>query len=166
MDIELLLSHPKQMTAITISPVPRDNLGRGAGGRGTQATGQYFAGLETLALATAVGGPGGASPEEGADATDSSSTASFTSAPSLAETHAEAPSGAAIKAKRKRANARQVEILRQAFAQNPFPSSETRRRLAEELGMTPRSVQIWFQNQRQLAKHQSLAQPPPERNNG
>ena len=150
MDIELLLSHPKQMTAATISPASRDSPRRSTG-RDAPTPGRCFAGLETLALATTAGGP-----EEGADATDSSSTASFTSAPSLADP----PPGAAIKAKRKRASARQVEILRQAFAQNPFPSSETRRRLAEELGMTPRSVQIWFQNQRQLAKHQSLAHPP------
>lgn len=154
MDIELLLSHPKQMAAMAIPPVPRDGSGRGAG-RDASATGHYFAGLQTLALATAAGGP-----EEGADATDSSSTASFTSAPSLGETRADVPPGTAIKAKRKRASVRQVEILRQAFVQNPFPTSETRRRLAEELGMTPRSVQIWFQNQRQLAKHLSLAQPP------
>ena len=150
MDIELLLSHPKQMAATAISPASRDSPRRSTG-RDAPTPGRCFAGLETLALATTAGGP-----EEGADATDSSSTASFTSAPSLADP----PPGAAIKAKRKRASARQVEILRQAFAQNPFPSSETRRRLAEELGMTPRSVQIWFQNQRQLAKHQSLAHPP------
>ena len=58
-----------------------------------------------------------------------------------------------VKAKRKRASAYQLEMLRKIFQKTPFPSSESRKRLAKELGMTPRSVQIWFQNQRQLARN-------------
>lgn len=54
-----------------------------------------------------------------------------------------------IKPKRKRASSFQVSKLNQVFAQTFFPSSELRLSLAIELGMTPRTVQIWFQNKRQ-----------------
>lgn len=54
-----------------------------------------------------------------------------------------------IKPKRKRASSFQVSKLNQVFAQTFFPSSELRLSLAMELGMTPRTVQIWFQNKRQ-----------------
>lgn len=57
-----------------------------------------------------------------------------------------------VKPKRKRANSYQLKVLKETFQQTPFPSSEARRKLAQELGMTPRSVQIWFQNQRQLMR--------------
>lgn len=58
-----------------------------------------------------------------------------------------------IKPKRKRADTSQLSILRRAFQTSPFPSTEFRRRLAKMLGMTCRSVQIWFQNQRQMVRH-------------
>lgn len=61
-----------------------------------------------------------------------------------------------IKPKRKRASPYQMAVLRQHFLKDPFPSTETRQMLASKLGMTPRSVQIWFQNQRQHTK----ASPP------
>lgn len=57
-----------------------------------------------------------------------------------------------VKPKRKRASSAQLAALRQVFQQTPFPSTEMRRRLAKSLGMTVRSVQIWFQNQRQSAR--------------
>lgn len=77
------------------------------------------------------------------------STASWES-PQIEE---EQLSGSSVKAKRKRASTAQLCALRQVYAQTSFPSSDTRRILARRLGMTPRSVQIWFQNQRQIARH-------------
>lgn len=57
-----------------------------------------------------------------------------------------------VKCKRKRATPEQVEILQASFRKNPFPCTTERSRLAEELSMTPRAVQIWFQNRRQNIK--------------
>ncbi|KAJ2955772.1 hypothetical protein NQZ79_g8276 [Umbelopsis isabellina] len=56
---------------------------------------------------------------------------------------------ASIKAKRKRASAGQLDVLNRVFAQTFFPSTEMRNELAKQLGMSPRTVQIWFQNKRQ-----------------
>ncbi|OAG33282.1 hypothetical protein NEIG_01032 [Nematocida sp. ERTm5] len=47
----------------------------------------------------------------------------------------------------------QNESLRRYFQLNPFPSSEARASISSSLGMRPRTVQIWFQNQRQKMKH-------------
>ncbi|RIB00451.1 homeobox domain-containing protein, partial [Gigaspora rosea] len=54
-----------------------------------------------------------------------------------------------VKAKRKRANANQLKVLNDVFARTFFPSTELRIQLGKELGMAPRTVQIWFQNKRQ-----------------
>ncbi|KAG2187001.1 hypothetical protein INT44_003229 [Umbelopsis vinacea] len=54
-----------------------------------------------------------------------------------------------IKAKRKRASAIQLDALNRVFTKTFFPSTETRNELARQLGMSPRTVQIWFQNKRQ-----------------
>ncbi|KAI0268801.1 hypothetical protein BC834DRAFT_653852 [Gloeopeniophorella convolvens] len=54
-----------------------------------------------------------------------------------------------IKKKRKRADARQLEVLNATYARTAFPSTEERAALAKELDMSARSVQIWFQNKRQ-----------------
>ncbi|KAM0753068.1 homeobox-domain-containing protein [Meredithblackwellia eburnea MCA 4105] len=43
----------------------------------------------------------------------------------------------------------QSAVLSEFFAKNAFPSSSEREVLGEKLGMTPRRVQVWFQNQRQ-----------------
>ncbi|CAO3664569.1 unnamed protein product [Umbelopsis vinacea] len=80
-----------------------------------------------------------------------------------------------IKAKRKRASAGQLDVLNQVFTQTFFPSTEMRNELAKQLGMSPRTVQIWFQNKRQSIRtrerslqdkqddrryHHSLPTPP------
>lgn len=57
-----------------------------------------------------------------------------------------------LKPKRKRASPAQVAVLKQFYGRTPFPDTECRQYLALKLGMTPRSVQIWFQNQRQHDK--------------
>ncbi|POG80109.1 Homeodomain-like protein, partial [Rhizophagus irregularis DAOM 181602=DAOM 197198] len=54
-----------------------------------------------------------------------------------------------VKAKRKRANASQLKVLNQVFQHTFFPSTELRIQLGKQLGMSPRTVQIWFQNKRQ-----------------
>lgn len=56
------------------------------------------------------------------------------------------------KAKRKRASPWQTQILEQVFEQTAFPSSSLRAELGFELGMTSRSIQIWFQNKRQAVR--------------
>ncbi|KAJ2413889.1 hypothetical protein H4218_001290 [Coemansia sp. IMI 209128] len=57
-----------------------------------------------------------------------------------------------VKGKRKRANAQQLDVLNKVFSTTSFPSTELRTRLARDLGMTPRTVQIWFQNKRQASR--------------
>jgi hypothetical protein len=54
-----------------------------------------------------------------------------------------------IKAKRKRASPTQLSVLNRVFQQTFFPSTELRVELGKQLGMSPRTVQIWFQNKRQ-----------------
>lgn len=55
----------------------------------------------------------------------------------------------AVKPKRKRATPEQTNRLNEVFAETFFPTSNQRMDLAMELGMSPRTVQIWFQNKRQ-----------------
>ncbi|CAG8811981.1 8776_t:CDS:2, partial [Gigaspora rosea] len=59
------------------------------------------------------------------------------------------PSFGTHNTKRKRANANQLKVLNDVFARTFFPSTELRIQLGKELGMAPRTVQIWFQNKRQ-----------------
>ncbi|KAG6920276.1 hypothetical protein DXG01_005045 [Tephrocybe rancida] len=59
------------------------------------------------------------------------------------------PEESTIKKKRKRADAHQLKVLNETYNRTAFPSTEERLALAKELGMTARSVQIWFQNKRQ-----------------
>lgn len=54
-----------------------------------------------------------------------------------------------VKAKRKRASPSQLSVLNRVFQQTFFPSTELRVELGKQLGMSPRTVQIWFQNKRQ-----------------
>ncbi|KAF5101891.1 hypothetical protein D0Z03_000510 [Geotrichum reessii] len=68
---------------------------------------------------------------------------------SLPLSPASSPESRGIKPKRKRATADQINRLNQVFEQTFFPTSDQRMDLAQELGMTPRTVQIWFQNKRQ-----------------
>ncbi|ORX93234.1 hypothetical protein K493DRAFT_156946, partial [Basidiobolus meristosporus CBS 931.73] len=56
------------------------------------------------------------------------------------------------KAKRKRASPEQLRILNLVFQHTFFPSTELRSQLARHLRMSPRAVQIWFQNKRQSWK--------------
>ncbi|XAO26209.1 hypothetical protein I312_105043 [Cryptococcus bacillisporus CA1280] len=57
-----------------------------------------------------------------------------------------------IKSPRKRANDVQLAALNDAFRRTHYPSTKERQELARQLGMTSRSVQIWFQNRRRAVK--------------
>jgi len=43
-------------------------------------------------------------------------------------------------------------VLIKSFEEEPLPNFDQRQAMAKQLGMTPRSVQIWFQNRRQRLK--------------
>ncbi|KAH9040168.1 homeobox-domain-containing protein [Lactarius pseudohatsudake] len=75
--------------------------------------------------------------------------------PAMSPVDYEPPSDAAeptIKKKRKRADARQLEVLNATYNRTAFPSTEERAALAKQLDMSARSVQIWFQNKRQAMR--------------
>lgn len=59
------------------------------------------------------------------------------------------------KRKRMRTSNEQLETLQTAFQQNPMPNAASRALLSKKLGMTSRSVQIWFQNKRAKTKQDS-----------
>lgn len=59
--------------------------------------------------------------------------------------------------KRQRATQDQLVTLEHEFAKNPTPNAATRERIASEINMTERSVQIWFQNSRRRAKLKMMA---------
>lgn len=48
--------------------------------------------------------------------------------------------------KRQRATQDQLNTLEVEFNKNPTPTAAVRERIAQEINMTERSVQIWFQN--------------------
>lgn len=66
---------------------------------------------------------------------------------------------------RKRTSKEQLEVLEKTFETNVKPDATLRKALATKLGMTPRSVQVWFQNKRAKVKNEKNAQktePPKE----
>lgn len=46
-----------------------------------------------------------------------------------------------------------LNMLEDVFRMQPFPPILMREKLAKSLDVTPRQVQIWFQNRRQRARH-------------
>lgn len=48
--------------------------------------------------------------------------------------------------KRQRATQDQLVTLEMEFNKNPTPTAMVRERIAQDINMTERSVQIWFQN--------------------
>lgn len=76
-------------------------------------------------------------------------------APAATPTHSSAPRRPPRKStltqqqknqKRQRATQDQLVTLELEFNKNPTPTAATRERIAQEINMTERSVQIWFQN--------------------
>jgi len=57
------------------------------------------------------------------------------------------------KKKRKRTSPDQLRILEEIFHNHPHPNLALRNQLAVQLGMTPRCVQIWYQNRRAKARN-------------
>lgn len=55
---------------------------------------------------------------------------------------------------RRRTSRAQFKVLEKTFLENPKPNAAIRRWLAQKLVMTPRGVQVWFQNRR--AKEKSV----------
>lgn len=56
------------------------------------------------------------------------------------------------KKKRQRTSPEQLAILEQIFQTDKMPNQQTRVQLADQLGMSSRRVQIWFQNKRAKVK--------------
>lgn len=54
--------------------------------------------------------------------------------------------------RRKRTSRAQFKVLEKTFMENPKPNASMRRWLAQQLDMTPRGVQVWFQNRRAKEK--------------
>jgi homeobox protein YOX1/YHP1 len=75
--------------------------------------------------------------------------------PSHPSESSQAQQEAAVKKKRRRADANQLKILNEVWERTAFPSTEERAELAKRLEMSPRSVQIWFQNKRQNLRQSS-----------
>ncbi|KAI9303113.1 homeobox domain-containing protein, partial [Cunninghamella echinulata] len=53
---------------------------------------------------------------------------------------------------RRRISTEQCDILESEYEKNTKPNASKRYQLAHQLGMTPRTVQIWFQNKRAKTK--------------
>lgn len=53
---------------------------------------------------------------------------------------------------RRRTSRDQFQVLESSFLDNSKPNATVRRALAQRLGMTPRAVQVWFQNRRAKLK--------------
>ncbi|KAI9467978.1 MAG: hypothetical protein EXX96DRAFT_611900 [Benjaminiella poitrasii] len=69
---------------------------------------------------------------------------------------------------RRRTSRAQFKVLEKTFLENPKPSAPMRRWLAQKLVMSPRGVQVWFQNRRAKEKNsnakaakQLSTKPPP-----
>ena len=60
---------------------------------------------------------------------------------------------------RRRTTKAQFKVLERVFQENAKPPAALRRQLAGRLGMTPRAVQVWFQNRRAKLKTQQQQQP-------
>lgn len=59
------------------------------------------------------------------------------------------------KLKRKRLNPHQLFALETVFEETCFPSTDLRNRLGLHLGLSPRTIQIWFQNKRQSSRNKN-----------
>jgi hypothetical protein len=55
---------------------------------------------------------------------------------------------------RSRTDQAQYQQLEDVFLRDPLPSRKTKERLAQELGLTARKVQVWFQNRRAKERRQ------------
>eukprot|EP00005_Dracoamoeba_jomungandri_P006444 CAMPEP_0174261246 /NCGR_PEP_ID=MMETSP0439-20130205/11323_1 /TAXON_ID=0 /ORGANISM="Stereomyxa ramosa, Strain Chinc5" /LENGTH=239 /DNA_ID=CAMNT_0015345699 /DNA_START=103 /DNA_END=822 /DNA_ORIENTATION=- len=58
------------------------------------------------------------------------------------------------KTKRRRASAEQVLKMEKLFKTDPYPTTERRKQLEQEIGLHTRKIQIWFQNRRAKLKRE------------
>lgn len=63
--------------------------------------------------------------------------------------------------KRQRATQEQLITLEVEFNKNPTPTATVRERIADDIQMTERSVQIWFQNRSVNARQHLMATADP-----
>ncbi|KAJ0426463.1 hypothetical protein BJY00DRAFT_272211 [Aspergillus carlsbadensis] len=107
-------------------------------------------------------------PPSSAASTPSPSTSSATTAPSTSGSRRPQRKSTLTQQqknnKRQRATQDQLVTLETEFNKNPTPTAATRERIAQEINMTERSVQIWFQNRR--AKIKMLAKKSIETGEG
>ncbi|KAI8889736.1 homeobox-domain-containing protein [Backusella circina FSU 941] len=66
-----------------------------------------------------------------------------------------------LKIKRRRTSSQQLVVLNNVFGRTLFPSTQVRVELARQLGMSPRTVQIWFQNKRQAMRSKQRSGSSP-----
>lgn len=66
------------------------------------------------------------------------------------------------KAKRERASWQQRIVLEKVFQTNQYPDLSLRTQLSLQLGMSPRKIQIWFQNRRTKHKNKNSKSPDDE----
>jgi hypothetical protein len=59
--------------------------------------------------------------------------------------------------KRQRTTPEQLEVLEKVYENEKLPNSDLRKELAVQLGMTPRRVQVWFQNKRAKEKRMTFS---------
>jgi len=59
--------------------------------------------------------------------------------------------------KRQRTTPEQLEVLEKVYENEKLPNSDLRKELAIQLGMTPRRVQVWFQNKRAKEKRMTFS---------
>ncbi|KAG0321352.1 hypothetical protein BGZ97_011589 [Linnemannia gamsii] len=68
--------------------------------------------------------------------------------------------------RRRRTSRSQFKTLEKAFIENPKPNATTRQQLAQRLSMTPRGIQVWFQNRRAKNKQANTTGPHANPNLG
>lgn len=64
---------------------------------------------------------------------------------------------------RRRTSKMQLKVLEKTFETNVRPDAALRKVLSEQLGMTPRSVQVWFQNRRAKVKKGNKVDEQPKK---
>ncbi|KIW03883.1 uncharacterized protein PV09_05176 [Verruconis gallopava] len=111
---------------------------------------------ESVETPTSMGTP--IPPPGGATATTTSSTTTTTTTTASANNSRRPPRKSTLtqqqkNQKRQRATQDQLLTLEREFNKNPTPTALVRERIAEEINMTERSVQIWFQNRRAKIKN-------------
>ncbi|XP_065842778.1 homeobox ARX homolog alr-1-like [Oscarella lobularis] len=56
----------------------------------------------------------------------------------------------------------QLKQLERLYAVDQYPKLETRRRVGDQMGITERRIQVWFQNRRAKAKRDGTLTTPPQ----